>query len=338
MSQKLLVTGGMGFIGSNFILHMLNCHPHIKVINLDALTYAGNPDNLLSIKNHPQHQFVHGSINDQLLLQELFGSGIDIVVHFAAESHVDRSIEAPRQFIETNVQGTQNILEAARQHGVERFVHISTDEVYGSLGNSGYFNEGSPLAPNSPYSASKASADMLVRAYHRTYGLPAIITRCTNNYGPRQFPEKLIPLILLKAVKNEKIPVYGDGLNVRDWLYVGDHCAAIDLVIQKGLPGEVYNIGGHNEFSNIKTISMILEELGKPASLIEYVPDRLGHDRRYAIDPAKIEGLGWRQKTAFEEGIQKTIDWYMRHPEWIERAVSRNRLKQSHRSSRGEFK
>jgi dTDP-glucose 4,6-dehydratase len=337
--RKLLVTGGAGFIGSNFVHYILNRHEDVELINLDALTYAGNLDNLRTIRDHPNYHFVHGSINDQLLLEELFGSGIDIVVHFAAESHVDRSIENPGHFIETNVLGTQYLLEAARRHGVQKLVHISTDEVYGSLESTGYFTEQTVLAPNSPYSASKASSDLLVRAYERTYGLPAVITRCSNNYGPRQFPEKLIPLVILKAMRNEDIPVYGDGQNVRDWLYVEDHCKAIDLVMEKGGKGEVYNIGGHNEYSNLAIIRKILDQLGKPDSLIKFVPDRLGHDRRYAIDPTKIEHLGWKPSVSFDEGIRKTIGWYVQNPNWMEQIYSRQwNSNGSRRFQRGETK
>lgn len=314
---KLLVTGGMGFIGSNFILHMLKEDPSAKIVNLDVLTYAGNPDNLLAVERHPGYRHVLGSICNRDLVERLLSEGVDAIVHFAAESHVDRSISDPKPFIDTNVVGTQVLLEAARKHGVARFLHISTDEVYGSLGPSGYFTESSPLMPNSPYSASKAGSDLIARAYSETYGLPVIITRCSNNYGPRQYPEKLIPLSILRALHDQPVPVYGDGLNVRDWLHVEDHCLAIRTVLERGAPGEVYNIGGHNEHTNLEIVGMILRELGKPETLLQFVADRAGHDRRYAIDAGKMSRkLGWRPRHTFAEGLRLTIAWYVQHPDW----------------------
>lgn len=314
----ILVTGGAGFIGSCFIRHELKKYPDYKIINLDALTYCGNLENLKDIENNPNYRFVHGNICDKRLVQELVAES-DCVVNFAAESHVDNSIKNPEIFIETNVQGTLNLLQASKEIGVERYLQVSTDEVYGTLGNDGYFYETTPLAPNSPYSASKASADMLVRAYRETYGLPTLNTRCSNNYGPYQYPEKLIPFFISKLQKGEKVPVYGDGLNVRDWLYVYDHCEAIDVVLHSGKIGEVYNIGGHNEKTNIEITKIILEAMGKDESSIEYVQDRLGHDRRYAISNDKItKELGWKPSLTFEEGIKITIDWYLNNQDWID--------------------
>ncbi len=319
----LLVTGGAGFIGSNFILYMFNKYPEVKIINLDLLTYAGNPENLKDIADNPNYTFVKGDIADSGIVNRVV-PGVDYIVNFAAESHVDRSIEDPLIFIKTNVMGTQVLLDAARKHGVERYLQVSTDEVYGSLGPTGYFTEETPLAPNSPYSASKAGADMLVRAYHETYGLPVLITRCSNNYGPYQFPEKLIPFFIKRLLNGQNVPVYGDGLNVRDWLYVEDHCAAIDMVLQKGRIGEVYNIGGNNEKTNIEITKLILQGLGKPETMIEYVKDRLGHDRRYAIDSGKIQSeLGWRPATSFEDGIEMTIKWYLYNRDWWEKLADR---------------
>ena len=313
----ILVTGGAGFIGSCFVRHMLNKHPDYKIINIDALTYCGNLDNLKNVENNTNYTFIHGNICDKKLVRDLI-SQCDCVVNFAAESHVDNSIKNPEIFIETNVQGTLNLLQASRELGVERFLQVSTDEVYGTLGKTGYFYETTPLAPNSPYSASKASADMLVRAYYETYKVPILNTRCSNNYGPYQYPEKLIPFFISQLLKNEKVPVYGDGLNVRDWLYVYDHCEAIDVVLHKGKIGEVYNIGGHNEKTNLEITHLILDAMGKDESSIKYVEDRLGHDRRYAISNDKITNeLGWSPSITFEEGIKITIDWYLKNQEWI---------------------
>lgn len=316
-SLTLLVTGGAGFIGNCFIRYILNKHPDYKVINLDALTYAGNIDNLNDVKNNPNYTFIQGNICDKKLVRDLI-SQTDAVINFAAESHVDRSITGPEIFIETNVQGTLNLLQASKEIGIERFLQISTDEVYGSLGKTGYFTEETPLAPNSPYSASKAGGDMLARAYYETYKLPVLITRCSNNYGPYQYPEKLIPFFISLLLKGEKVPVYGDGLNVRDWLYVYDHCEAVDAVLHKGKVGEVYNIGGHNEKTNMEITKLVLDAMGKDESSIKYVEDRLGHDRRYAIDNTKIQTeLGWKPSVTFEQGIKLTIDWYLKNQDWM---------------------
>lgn len=315
--MRLLVTGGAGFIGNCFIRHILKKHPDYKVYNLDTLTYAGNIENLNDVKDNPNYKFIHGNICDKRLVRDLI-SQVDAVVNFAAESHVDRSITGPEIFIETNVQGTLNLLQASKEIGVKRFLQVSTDEVYGSLGATGYFTEDTPIQPNSPYSASKASADLLARAYYETYKLPVLITRCSNNYGPYQYPEKLIPFFVSLLLKGEKVPVYGDGLNVRDWLYVYDHCEAIDVVLHKGRVGEVYNIGGHNEKTNMEITTLILDAMGKDESSIKYVEDRLGHDRRYAIDNTKIQTeLGWQPSVTFEEGIKLTIDWYLKNQDWM---------------------
>ncbi|WP_339300351.1 dTDP-glucose 4,6-dehydratase [Paenibacillus sp. FSL K6-2441] len=315
--MKLLVTGGAGFIGSNFVLYMLKQHPSYQILNVDALTYAGNLENLKSVEGNPNHTFIRADITEAKAMDALIGQGVDVIVNFAAESHVDRSILEPDIFVKTNVLGTQVLLDAAKKHGVKKFVQVSTDEVYGTLGETGLFTEETPLAPNSPYSASKAGGDLLVRAYHETFGLPVNITRCSNNYGPYQFPEKLIPLMISRALADEALPVYGDGLNIRDWLYVEDHCSAIDLVIHQGRDGEVYNIGGNNERTNLHIVRTILEQLGKPESLIKHVQDRPGHDRRYGIDPTKImKELGWKPKHTFETGIKETIRWYLDNKEW----------------------
>ncbi|WP_248927701.1 dTDP-glucose 4,6-dehydratase [Paenibacillus hamazuiensis] len=316
--RRMLVTGGMGFIGSNFVRYWRERHPEDTVVNYDLLTYAGNRNNVADLEEGPRYRFVRGDIADARQVgQVLAEERIDTVVHFAAESHVDRSIAEPQSFVGTNVLGTQILLEAARRHGVARFVHISTDEVYGTLGPEGLFSESTPLAPNSPYSASKAGADLLARAYFETYRFPVMITRCSNNYGPYQFPEKLIPTVITRALRDQPVPVYGDGLNVRDWLHVHDHITAVERVIEAGIPGEVYNIGGSNERTNLQIVHRILQELGKPFSLIEFVPDRLGHDRRYAIDSAKIRSqLGWNPLYTFEEGIVQTVNWYVSHAEW----------------------
>ena len=321
--MKLLITGGAGFIGSCFVRYMLKNHPDYKIINLDALTYAGNLDNLKDVEINPNYSFVHGNICDKQLVDSLM-SQVDACVNFAAESHVDRSITGPEIFIQTNVGGTLNLLEMAKKHKISRYLQVSTDEVYGTLGKTGYFTETTPLAPNSPYSASKASADMLVRAYYETYKMPVLTTRCSNNYGPYQFPEKLIPLFISNLLKGEKVPVYGDGMNIRDWLYVYDHCSAIDTVLHKGRLGEVYNIGGNNEKANIEITKLLIKELGRDESSIKYVEDRLGHDRRYAIDSSKIQKeLGWHPSVTFEEGIKITIDWYLNNQDWIKRLENR---------------
>ena len=324
--MKLLVTGGCGFIGSCFIRHILKKYPNYKVYNLDALTYCGNLENLRDIAKNPNYNFVHGNICDKNLVRDLVKE-VDCVVNFAAESHVDNSIKTPEIFIETNVQGTLNLLQASKEIGIERFLQVSTDEVYGTLGQSGYFYETTPLAPNSPYSASKASADLLVRAYHETYKLPTLNTRCSNNYGPYQYPEKLIPFFISKLLNNQKVPVYGDGLNVRDWLYVYDHCEAIDLVLHNGKLGEVYNIGGHNEKTNLEITRIILNAMDKDDSSIEFVEDRLGHDRRYAISNDKITSeLGWAPSITFEEGIKLTIDWYLNNQEWMKNIENKKKV------------
>ncbi|MFQ3596858.1 MAG: dTDP-glucose 4,6-dehydratase [Chloroherpetonaceae bacterium] len=321
--KTILVTGGAGFIGSNFVRHMLRTHAY-RIINLDKLTYAGNLENLADVESHSNYTFIKGDICDRLLVEKIFTEeNVDTVVNFAAESHVDRSILGAKVFVETNVLGTQTLLDAAKTFGVEKFLQVSTDEVYGTLGETGYFTEETPLAPNSPYSASKAGADFLVRAYHETFNMPTLITRCSNNYGPYHFPEKLIPLMIANALNDKPLPVYGDGLNVRDWLYVEDHCRAIDIVLHKGKFGEVYNIGGHNEKRNIDIVKLILHKLGKPESLIAFVKDRPGHDRRYAIDASKIEReLGWTPQETFETGIEKTIQWYLENRKWWERILS----------------
>jgi len=314
--RTMLVTGGCGFIGSNFIRYMV-ANYDFKVINVDKLTYAGNLENVADISENSNYEFVKGDIADTSLIESLASRGIDVIVNFAAESHVDRSIEDSRIFIETNVLGTQVLLEAARKYGVSRFVQISTDEVYGSLGPQGSFTETSPLTPNSPYSASKTGADLLVRAYHKTYGMDTVITRCSNNYGPYQFPEKLIPLMISNALEEKPLPVYGDGMNVRDWIYVEDHCRAIDVIIQRARSGEVYNIGANNELPNIGIVKMILKRLKKPESLITFVEDRPGHDRRYAIDSTKLRNeLGWDVTYVFEDGIDRTIRWYVENRGW----------------------
>jgi dTDP-glucose 4,6-dehydratase len=294
-----------------------------KIINVDKLTYAGNLENLSGTSDHPNYEFVRGDIADGAVIEGLASKGIDVIINFAAESHVDRSIEDPRLFIETNILGTQVLLEAARKYGILRFVQISTDEVYGSLGPRGSFKETSPLAPNSPYAATKTAADLLVRAYYKTYGLATIITRCSNNYGPYQFPEKLIPLMITNTLEDKPLPVYGDGMNVRDWIYVEDHCRAIDLIMHRGREGEVYNIGTNNELPNIEIVKIILKRLNKPESLIKFVEDRPGHDRRYAIDSGKLrDGLGWDIIYPFEEGIDLTMRWYVEHQDWWEKIKS----------------
>ena len=316
--MNILVTGGAGFIGSNFVRYMLNKYKDYKIVNLDLLTYAGNIKSLDDIKDNPNYLFVKGDIADNKLIDKIVSENkINIIINFAAESHVDRSITNPDIFIRTNVLGTQNLLEVAKKYNIEKFFQISTDEVYGSLGKTGFFTEKTPLSPNSPYSASKASADLVVMAYHHTFGLPVNITRCSNNYGPYQFPEKLIPLFITNALVDKKVPLYGDGLNIRDWLFVEDHCSAIDTVLHKGKNGEIYNVGGNNEKTNKYITDTILKYLGKDNSLIKYVTDRLGHDRRYAIDATKIkEELSWEPKYKFEQAIEKTIQWYLDNKQW----------------------
>lgn len=325
--MKYLVTGGAGFIGSNFVYYMLAHHPQDEVVCLDLLTYAGNLQTLDEALKNPKFKFVKGDIADRAFVFDLFRrEKPDVVVNFAAESHVDRSIENPGIFLQTNIIGTGVLMDASREAGVRRYHQISTDEVYGDLPLDRpelMFTEETPLHTSSPYSSSKAGADLLAMAYHRTYGLPVTITRCSNNYGPYHFPEKLIPLIITRALDDQTIPVYGTGANVRDWLYVGDHCSAIDLVLQKGKVGEVYNVGGHNERTNLEVVRAVLRELGKPESLITHVTDRKGHDRRYAIDPAKIENeLGWRPTYRFEEGIKATVAWYLANRGWWQNILS----------------
>jgi dTDP-glucose 4,6-dehydratase len=323
MSSTVLVTGGAGFIGANFIHLLARTRPDWNIVNLDALTYAGNLENLSALEQSPRYRFVHGDIRRAEDVSRAFdtcGSGPVTVVHFAAESHVDRSITSGLAFVETNVVGTQMLLDHARARKVKRFVHVSTDEVYGSLGKEGYFTEETPLAPNSPYSASKAASDMLVRAAVHTHGFEALTTRCSNNYGPYQFPEKLIPLMIANASEDKEVPVYGDGQNVRDWLYVEDHCEAILAVLERGRPGEVYNVGGHNEYPNLEIVRRVLALLEKPESLIRFVKDRPGHDRRYAIDAGKIEReLGWRPRFTFEQALPLTIRWYQSQTTWLQR-------------------
>ncbi|UOY91309.1 dTDP-glucose 4,6-dehydratase [Ectobacillus sp. JY-23] len=322
--MKLLVTGGAGFIGSNFVRYMVNKYPQYHIVNLDALTYAGNLENLKDIEDASNYTFVKGDIADRDFINALFEEyKFDYVLNFAAESHVDRSITNPDIFVRTNVQGTQVLLDAAKNIGVKKYLQVSTDEVYGTLGETGYFTEETPLAANSPYSASKAGADLLVRAYNETFGLPVNITRCSNNYGPFHFPEKLIPLMIINALHDKQLPIYGDGLNVRDWLHVEDHCQAIDLVLHKGRDGEVYNVGGNNERTNIEIVKTILAHLNKPESLIKFVEDRLGHDRRYAIDATKLRTeLGWEPKYNFDTGIEQTIQWYLDNKDWWENIIS----------------
>lgn len=325
--MKIIVTGGAGFIGSNFVFYMLDKHPEDRIICVDSLTYAGNLSTLESVMDNPQFRFVKLDIRDREGVDRLFAEEKpEVVVNFAAESHVDRSIENPGIFLETNIMGTAVLMDACRKYGIGRFHQVSTDEVYGDLPLDRpdlFFTEETPIHTSSPYSTSKASADLLVLAYHRTYGLPVTISRCSNNYGPYQFPEKLIPLMIANALHDQPLPVYGEGLNVRDWLYVEDHCKAIDLIIHNGRVGEVYNIGGHNEMRNIDIVKLICKALGKPESLITYVTDRKGHDMRYAIDPTKIHNeLGWLPETMFAEGIQKTIAWYLENREWWETIIS----------------
>jgi dTDP-glucose 4,6-dehydratase len=322
---KVLVTGGAGFIGSNFVLHLLGTDPEIEIVNFDVLTYAGNLENLRSVESESRHRFVRGDICDAAEVGAALDESFDVVVHFAAESHVDRSVEGPDVFLKTNVMGTQVLLERLRSlvTGECRFVMVSTDEVYGSLGPAGAFSESTPLAPNSPYSASKASADLICRSYHRTFGMDVVTTRCSNNYGPFQFPEKLIPLMIANALEKKNLPVYGDGRNVRDWLHVSDHCSAIDAVMRKGRSGEVYNIGGNSERENIAVVRTILDHLERSHDLITYVTDRPGHDRRYAIDASKIhDELGWEPRVRFEEGMAATVDWYLEHSDWLEKVRS----------------
>jgi len=326
----VLVTGGAGFIGSNFVRYYLREHPEDRIVNLDLLTYAGNLENLSDLENDGRYRFFRGDVADAIAVEEAFataesayGAPVDAVIHFAAESHVDRSIEDASAFLRTNVIGTQVLLEVSRRRGVRRFVHVSTDEVYGSLGPDGRFTEETPLAPNSPYAASKAASDLMVRAAWKTHGLPAVITRCSNNYGPYQFPEKLIPLMIANAIEGKPLPVYGDGRNVRDWIHVEDHCRGVDMALRRGQPGEVYNFGGGAEYPNIEVVRTILRILGRPESMIRFVADRPGHDRRYAMDWSKAEReLGWRPRWTFEDGLAATVQWYLSHQDWLNRVRS----------------
>ncbi len=321
--KKIVVTGGAGFIGSNFIQYVLGKYDDYEIVNIDLLTYAGNLENLSSVEKHPNYRFVKGDIADKELVNSVIDKDTDIVINFAAETHVDRSILDPFDFLRTNVLGTQALLEVVKEKKISLFVQVSTDEVYGSLGETGSFKETTPLSPRSPYSASKASADMLIQAYFETYKIPVIITRCSNNYGPYQFPEKLIPLMIINALNDKELPVYGDGLNVRDWIYVVDHCAALDMVIQKGKVGEVYNIGSDNEWHNIDIVKLILEKLNKPETLIRFIKDRPGHDRRYSMDSSKIQSkLGWKPQMDFVKGIEETIQWYKDSESWWEKIIS----------------
>jgi len=323
--KRILVTGGAGFIGGNFVQYMVNKYRDYEIYNLDLLTYAGDLTKHEEIEELPNYLFIKADIVDIKAINNLFREyKFDFVVHFAAESHVDRSISDPGIFVQTNIVGTQVLLEAAKNFGITKFVHVSTDEVYGELdfNPTTFFTEETPIQPNSPYSASKASSDLLVRAYHETFDLPINITRCSNNYGPYHFPEKLIPLTISRVLNNQKVPIYGDGKNIRDWLHVIDHCSAIDLVIHEGKNGEVYNIGGHNERTNLEVVQTIISTLGKSEGLIEYVKDRLGHDKRYAIDPSKLEKLGWQPTYTFETGIAQTIKWYLDNKDWWERIIS----------------
>lgn len=327
MDKKILVTGGAGFIGGNFVHYMVDKYPNYMIVNLDALTYAGNLETCQPVEGKPNYKFVKGDVADRKFIFDLFEKEkFDIVVNFAAESHVDRSVTDPEIFIKTNIMGTQVLMDASRAFGVERYHQVSTDEVYGDLPLDRpdlFFTEETPLHTSSPYSASKASADLLVFAYHRTFGLPITISRCSNNYGPYHFPEKLIPLMISRALNDEQVPVYGNGENVRDWLHVYDHCAAIDLILHKGKVGEVYNVGGHNERTNLEVVKTVLKALNKPESLITYVKDRPGHDLRYAIDPQKLENeLGWKPVYTFDTGIKQTIEWYLNNKQWWENIIS----------------
>ncbi len=322
--KTVLVTGGAGFIGSNFIRTFLSKHKDVEVVNLDKLTYAGNLESLRDVEANSSYHFYKGDIADEAFVRRLFNEWhFDAVINFAAESHVDRSILGPSAFIDTNVRGTMTLLEVAREFGIERFLQVSTDEVYGSLGASGKFTESTHISPNSPYSASKAGADMLARSWWKTFNVQTVITRCSNNYGPFQFPEKFIPLMIANALQDKKLPIYGDGMYVRDWIYVDDHCEAIDAVLYRGEIGEVYNIGGGNEVANIEMAKLILSKLGKPESLLEFVKDRPGHDRRYAMDSSKIEvELAWKPKKSFAEGIDLTVNWYLNNESWWKRIIS----------------
>ncbi len=326
--MKILVTGGCGFIGSNFIIYMLETYTDVEIVNIDLLTYAGNLENLKSVEQSTRYRFVKGDITDRDIVRLLASEKPDVIVNFAAESHVDRSIIDPSAFIKTNILGVQVLLDACREFGIPRFVQISTDEVYGSLGPEGSFSETNPLEPNSPYSASKASADLLVHAYFKTFNLNVVITRCSNNYGPYQFPEKLIPLMITNALEDKDLPVYGDGLNVRDWIHVLDHCKAVNTVMRHGVAGQVYNIGGRCEYCNIDIVKLIVNKLGKSESLIKFVKDRPGHDRRYCMNADKLTSeLGWSPEISFPDGIEQTINWYLENQAWWERIKTGEYLK-----------
>ncbi len=326
--MKILVTGGCGFIGSNFIIYMLETYTDVEIVNIDLLTYAGNLENLKSVEQSTRYRFVKGDITDRDIVRLLASEKPDVIVNFAAESHVDRSIIDPSAFIKTNILGVQVLLDACREFGIPRFVQISTDEVYGSLGPEGSFSETNPLEPNSPYSASKASADLLVHAYFKTFNLNVVITRCSNNYGPYQFPEKLIPLMITNALEDKDLPVYGDGLNVRDWIHVLDHCKAVNTVMRHGVAGQVYNIGGRCEYYNIDIVKLIVNKLGKSESLIKFVKDRPGHDRRYCMNADKLTSeLGWSPEISFPDGIEQTINWYLENQAWWERIKTGEYLK-----------
>jgi dTDP-glucose 4,6-dehydratase len=322
---RVLVTGGCGFIGSNFIRYLLQTVPEVHILNLDALTYAGNPANLADLAGEARYRLVQGDVADPACVRPLLAEGVEAVFHFAAESHVDRSLRQPARFVRTNVLGTQVLLDAAKEYGVKRFIHISTDECYGSLGATGAFTEDSPLLPNNPYAASKAAADLLVRSYIYSFGLPAIITRCTNNYGPYQHPEKLIPLFITRLLRGEPVPLYGDGLQVRDWIHVRDHCAALVRIWRAGRPGQVYNIGARCERTNLEMAQLLCRLVGRPTHLIQHVADRPGHDRRYALDPSKLEQeLSWRPTIPLEEGLRQTVGWYAAHTDWVAAVLARS--------------
>ncbi|OGC04064.1 dTDP-glucose 4,6-dehydratase [candidate division WOR-1 bacterium RIFOXYA12_FULL_43_27] len=330
--KKILVTGGAGFIGSNFVRYLVTTYPELEVVNLDKLTYAGNLDNLKDINENPRYRFIKGDIGNKNIVEKLAGEGLDAIVNFAAETHVDRSILDPEAFIKTDIMGTHILLEVVRKFNIKRYIQISTDEVYGSIAK-GSFTEKSPIAPNSPYSSSKAGGDLLVRSYFKTYGTPVIITRSSNNFGPYQYPEKIIPFFITQAIYDQKLPLYGDGKNVRNWLQVVDNCRAIDAVLRRGKDGEVYNIGGAVEVENIKIAKAILRKLGKSTDLLKFVTDRPGHDRRYSLDSSKVKKLGWKPSLDFEKDLNDTIDWYINHRKWWEKIIKKQKSFQSFKES-----